>query len=149
MSNSNLKEILFSAAIGTIAGTIGALFLPKNIKDQTVHLVEQASEMGSGLYDGIREWSKPPKPPTTNFTNGAIVGLCIGVGSALLLTPKTGKDLRKNLSKTYDTMAEKTHDLMDYYNNHKPKIKKRIRNLKNTVRSAETKIRSKILAKTR
>lgn len=46
-----------------------------------------------------------------DFLLGAVVGGLLGAVTALLLAPKSGKDLRMDLSDQYQTVSEKTQKL--------------------------------------
>lgn len=46
-----------------------------------------------------------------DFLIGALVGGIIGAGAALLLAPKSGKELRVDLSEGYQTATRKTQEL--------------------------------------
>ncbi|WP_202078527.1 YtxH domain-containing protein [Caldalkalibacillus salinus] len=46
-----------------------------------------------------------------DFVIGALVGGIIGAGAALLLTPKSGRDLRVDISDGYQTASQKTKEI--------------------------------------
>jgi gas vesicle protein len=48
-----------------------------------------------------------------NFLLGAVVGGLIGAAAALLLTPKTGREMRKELGRRWDIAKEKGRELME------------------------------------
>lgn len=47
---------------------------------------------------------------------GTAVGLLLGAGSALFFTSKRGKQLRKNLSRQYQNLSDKTQEIVNEYN---------------------------------
>lgn len=46
-----------------------------------------------------------------DFLLGAVVGAAVGAISALLLAPKTGKDLRGDIATQYSNVSEKTQEI--------------------------------------
>lgn len=46
-----------------------------------------------------------------DFLIGALIGGIIGAGAALLLAPKSGRELRVNISDGYQTAAKKTQEI--------------------------------------
>ena len=48
-----------------------------------------------------------------SFFVGTLFGGLVGGMTALLLAPKSGEKLRKDLGKKYHNASEKTHDLME------------------------------------
>lgn len=48
-----------------------------------------------------------------NFLLGAVVGGLIGAAAALLLTPKTGREMREELGKRWDIAKEKGREWME------------------------------------
>jgi gas vesicle protein len=46
-----------------------------------------------------------------DFLMGAVVGGLLGAMAALLLAPKSGRDLRKDISDQYGTISEKTQQI--------------------------------------
>ncbi|UZJ77524.1 YtxH domain-containing protein [Fictibacillus sp. KU28468] len=49
----------------------------------------------------------------TNFTKGVLVGGLVGAATALLLTPKSGKEMRRDLSNQTSNLKEKTIQMKD------------------------------------
>ncbi|MDN4523803.1 YtxH domain-containing protein [Fictibacillus fluitans] len=49
----------------------------------------------------------------SRFTTGVLVGGLVGAATALLLTPKTGKDMRAGLSSQTSNLKEKTMQMKD------------------------------------
>ena len=55
------------------------------------------------------------------------MGLLLGAGSAALLTPKSGKQLRKNISDRYQDVADRTQELALAVHGYKKPAKKMMR----------------------
>lgn len=108
MSQKNFKGIILGAMLGTMVGSASAIFMQKNVKDQIRSFGESAQE----AVDGFFNWSSRKDGENTTFAKGAVLGLLVGAGSALLFTPTTGKKLRQNISHTYQEMAEKAQELL-------------------------------------
>ena len=45
------------------------------------------------------------------FLKGAMIGTVLGAATALLLAPKSGRELRKDISDQYHNVSEKTKDI--------------------------------------
>jgi len=45
------------------------------------------------------------------FVKGAVIGTVLGAVTALLLAPKSGRELRKDISDQYHNVSEKTRDI--------------------------------------
>lgn len=125
------KEIIVGAVIGSLIGSLSSLFLPKHgeiydvMKDQAESWVEKAKEAGEDVYDKVKHWGEPP-PDTLlrDFASGAFLGVVIGATSALLLTPKTGKQLRKGVTQKYYDVSEKANEFIESINNKKKSPKR-------------------------
>lgn len=123
MGQKNVKGVVAGAVIGTVLGSISALLMPKRqkllatLKNQKKDWVEKAKDISETLMDEAKFLSRDKKEDhSVHFINGTLIGLLLGAASALLLTPKTGKQLRNNLSKKYEDISEKTQDLIEYIN---------------------------------
>ena len=120
--NSN-KEVIIGAALGTLVGSLGAVLLPKQkvilkkMKDQVAEWFDQAKGAGESTYNKVKGLRIATKDTENhNFAIGACVGVLLGAGSALFLAPKSGKQLRKDLTQTYQDVTEKTIELIDFLN---------------------------------
>jgi len=115
----NMKGIIYGAVIGTLLGSVGALLTP----DQRQELLSRMSDKTKGLTDNfleIKRWMQPKKEShTPDFLKGMLCGLFLGAGPALLLTPSSGKQMRKNLTKGYLNASGKTQNMMNFLNNFK------------------------------
>jgi gas vesicle protein len=47
-----------------------------------------------------------------DFIIGAVVGGLLGAMTALLLAPKSGRELRKDIAEGYETISDKTHEIV-------------------------------------
>lgn len=127
MKRGDYKQILAGALIGTILGVAGRLFLSNQkkvlnqVQSKANDWVEKTKEMGSKVYGRIGLATEPKQETTLrDIALGVFAGLAVGVGTALFLTPKSGKQLRKDALQKYNDMAEKTQQIMGYFNGEKP-----------------------------
>lgn len=130
MSPRNVKNVVAGALIGTLLGSVSAILIPRQRKIfaqlNRPGWSQKAKDIGGRVYDEVRHWSEHEKKVDASvFVKGALLGLLVGAGAALLLTPKTGKQLRNNLAQGYQDFADKTQDIMDYVNHDNPIIKKK------------------------
>ena len=117
---AKIKGIVAGAAIGTLIGSLGAILLPhrkkilEQMKDQSKGWAEKAKYLTENAYDEIKHWSEPRRRVSQmpNFLRGTLLGALLGAGSALLLAPKSGKQLRNNLTQKYQNVAEKTQEFI-------------------------------------
>jgi gas vesicle protein len=127
MWNKNSKEIVMGAVLGTVIGSLSAVLIPNQkkiistLKNQSNGWAKRALDAGHNVLDEVK-FFKENKRETHGpaFVKGVLTGLLLGAGSALLLAPKTGKQLRNNLSKQYQDLSEKTQDAIEYFNNNEP-----------------------------
>lgn len=130
MTPRNVKNVVAGALIGTLLGSVSAILIPKQRKIlaqlNRPGWAKKARDIGGRVYDEVRHWSEHEKEVDASvFVKGALLGLLLGAGTALLLTPKTGKQLRNNLAQGYQDFADKTQELMEYVNHESPIIKKK------------------------
>jgi gas vesicle protein len=119
MSQKNIKGIVLGAIVGTLLGSLSAALMPKNpnLASQTKGLAAKAKNLGDTFYNGIKNWSEPRNEmQASTFVKGALSGLLLGAGAAAILTPKTGKQLRSNLTRKYQDLADKTQEIIHFIN---------------------------------
>lgn len=119
MVQKNIKGVVLGAIVGTMLGSLSAALMPKrqSMLAQTKGFAEKAKSFSDNFYNGIRKLSGPKQEEPSTFLKGAITGLLLGAGVAAFLTPKTGKQLRTNLSQKYQDIADKTQEIMQFINN--------------------------------
>ena len=84
----------------------------KNMRSQTSDWANRAKSAANGASKIIRGWGV--KETEKNHSSkelliGGLIGGVAGVALALLLTPKSGEDLRHNIADAYDDIGEMTH----------------------------------------
>lgn len=144
MTQKKSKGMLMGIVAGGLIGSLAALLIPKEKNQQSMRkraqdILEKARHMGEDVVSDIKGWQQPKREETLGtFVSGALLGALIGAGSAALVTPKTGKQLRKELVDGYQGVSDKTHDVIDFIqenitqNAQGPKKKKSKLNLKKT-----------------
>lgn len=149
MLTKNMNGIVMGALLGTMLGSAAFLFpkrqmLISKMRIKSKELAEKTKEIGDTFYDGFKNLGKNSKKgiASEDIVKGTLLGFLLGAGSALLLTPRTGKQLRKDLSETYQEMAERTRGVMKYINNH-PELKKKILTISALKRKSVSKPRSR------
>lgn len=143
---SKKNNMILGSVLGSILGSVSAAMLPKDsdalktLNEQKNKWTEKAKKVSEKLYHDVSNWTEPKSDVATrNFIAGALVGLLIGAGSTAFLTPKSGKQLRKNVSDKYHNVADKTQEVLDFINEYagsaKPAVKKAVRNVRGVVNS--------------
>jgi gas vesicle protein len=129
----NKNNVLLGTVLGSLLGSVGAAFIPEEHKDKNWQ--NHARKMGQKIYEDVSSWGDLGSDATKNFVAGALLGLLVGAGSTALLTPKTGKQLRKNVTNQYQNVADKTQDLIDLIGEYagRPVVKKVVRKVKDAV----------------
>lgn len=125
MTPRNVKNVVSGAILGSILGSLSAMII-SNHKLNRSGWAKKARNIGERVFDEVKHWSEPEHNEGNSiFVKGAFLGLLIGAGSALLLTPKTGNELRKDLIEGYQDIADKTQEILDYVNHKEEVVKKR------------------------
>lgn len=115
MIQKNFKGVILGAIVGTMIGSLSAVIVPK--RQKIMEQMKKAKTFTDGFYNGMKNWSEPRQEMNTSaFMKGALSGLLLGAGVAAFVTPKTGKQLRNNLTRKYQDVADKTQELMQYVN---------------------------------
>lgn len=114
---ARMKGMLFGALAGSLAASILAFLEPKEVRrinSQTQDWAEKARNLRENLLDDFQNLTVSRKNRQRNtFLRGALLGLFVGACSAALLTPKSGKQMRKDLGHQYKGLADKTHDIIE------------------------------------
>lgn len=126
---ANYKGLMLGALIASaVAALSGRPDIVKKFQNQTKELANKAKNIKNNVLDEILELTESKNSYSKkSFTQGAILGLLLGVGSTALLTPKTGKQLRKNLSDKYQEMAEQSQKIARKVNKYRQPAKKMAR----------------------
>ena len=127
------KGLMLGAFAGTLlASAIAALSgredLVKKVRGQAKDLADKAMTIKDNVVEEILERTESKKMRgRKSFAKGTLLGLLLGAGSAALLTPKSGKQLRKNISDRYQDVADRTQELALAVNGYKKPAKKMMR----------------------
>lgn len=111
--------LLLGLLTGSVLAASYALFgnqkIVKNLRNQTQDWAVKARHVKENLFDDIHSLTESRRHHNRKkFMGGALLGLLLGAGTAALLTPKSGAQLRKNLTQTYGDFANKTNDIIDF-----------------------------------
>jgi gas vesicle protein len=115
---SKIKSLVIGAAVGTfLASTIALLGSKSTIAGKISYEAKDPSGFLSNLknnFDALRGLENRRSKAQKHFSIGALSGLILGIGTALLLAPKTGRQLRKDLKEGYHDVADKTNEVIHY-----------------------------------
>ncbi len=125
MTPKNIKQLVAGTLLGTLIGTASFILFPKRqkllcgLKTQSKGWGEQAKHISESMLDEMKFWSKSKQKTSTilSFMKGMFTGMLVGSGTTLLTTPKSGRQLRNQLTKRYHDVADKTQDALDYMHN--------------------------------
>lgn len=124
---ANLK-ILTGAALGTLLGSLAIMLYPRRqeimdaIVDQSEDISDTAKEYIGALIDkgAVLVNLRREEEHNIDWKSG-VAGLLLGVGAALILAPKSGKQLRSQIQRMYSDISDRTHDVIrDFKNNGHP-----------------------------
>lgn len=126
-----VKHMLLGAVAGSLLASTLALLGNKNdmkskLKSQAKNWANLANNFKENI-DDLRDATETRRTRgRKSFAKGAFLGLLLGVGTAALLTPKSGKQLRKNLTQGYHDVADKTSEVIHFINEngHQKPLKK-------------------------
>lgn len=123
------SNFLIGLLVGGVAAGLGALLVaPKSGKE----LIDDITETYGDLAEKTGDFTEEMKHkswhllhpgaacPTCNgnsatqFTVGAISGAILGASSALLLAPKPGQKLRKDIESTYHNIVDQGEDWKEH-----------------------------------
>lgn len=122
--NKKVKGAVVGAALGTMLGSLASLLVPEHADKSWL---SKAKSVGSNIFEDVLKGTDSNGVTIPDFVKGAFVGLLLGAGSAALLTPTTGKEARKTLTKGVRNISSKTQDVLEFINKNanKAAIKKR------------------------
>lgn len=124
------KEGFVKGAVlgGLIGSAAGLLLAPKSgkdlrcdISDAYSNIAEKGHHIKDVIHNGAEDlhgaFFEEETGENSEFVIGSVIGALIGASAAVLLAPKSGKDLRKGLEKTYarvkDTVSDTAEEFRD------------------------------------
>jgi|694.fasta_scaffold10416_10 gas vesicle protein len=125
MVQKNIKGLVFGTVIGTMLGSLSAALMPnkEGLLANKKRFADKAKSFSDNFYNGLKSLSEGRRENhTANFVKGALSGMLLGAGMAAFLTPKTGKQLRNNLSRGYQDLADKTQEVLHAINTQEKRI---------------------------
>lgn len=144
------KNIIAGAGIGTVIGCLAAFLYPRRyeileqIRENSAtfnNIKNKAREYGETLLDKGKRFGLQRVEYRNRYLTGGIFGLTVGAITALLLAPKTGKALRKQLSQAYRDLSEKSEEMVHKFNyNSHPFAKTRKKRTLNRTKSKRHKV---------
>ncbi len=126
------KEFVIGATVGSLLGSVAALLAaPKSgeqlredicdayctISDTTQDWADRAKTAVNGARKTVKGWvgEEEEEDTTKELLIGGVAGAVIGVAIGLLLAPKSGEKLRREIADTYEDVADRTqqfrHDM--------------------------------------
>lgn len=118
------KKIISGAAIGTLLGSLASFLYPRR-REILEHILDNAENLNS-LKDKARGYGEfllsggrntRRRDVLQSYIRGGLFGFAIGAATALLSTPKTGKNLRGQLAKAYRELSEKSEEVIHQFRN--------------------------------
>lgn len=142
---AKLKDLMLGALAGSMIASTFALLgsretLLKKLKNQSQDWADKARNVKENVLEGLTESRKSRLRKT--FLFGTVLGFLMGSGSAAFLTPKTGRQLRKNVTQKYHDVADTTQDIMEFINQngYRKPLKKLSRSLVKRRKTARAKV---------
>lgn len=142
------KNIISGAAIGTVIGCLAAFLYPRRnellerIQEGSAtlsHIGEKAREYGESLLDKSKLRNLRRVEYRDRYLTGGLFGLTVGAITALLIAPKTGKALRRQLAQTYHDLSEKSEQVIHQFRNNSHPIPP----VKRTTRARARRVKAK------
>jgi gas vesicle protein len=106
-SKKDHNNLLWGAALAGVLGTLTSILMPKNTRRRG--WVNQAKDAANNMVDGVRQWSPEVETSTRDLLLGGVAGGVVGVATALLLAPKSGKELIKDMAEPFMGSDTTTH----------------------------------------
>ncbi len=113
------KGASFGSVLGSVLGSLNAL---TSKSGKAIHKgqewMDKAKDFSETLLNEVKHFQEPKNKHTAPppFVAGALIGLLLGAGAALLLSPKTGKQLRDKLTKQYGEIVDKANEILEHAN---------------------------------
>lgn len=118
---NNSKKVIIGAAVGTVLGALAAINkrqdILQNLKNQAENFSDRTKERAMRfLEDSLDGAPFQRRSNQKNFLSGSLLGLLAGISSALMFAPKSGKNLRNQISRAYNDLFDKTHEIVNIIN---------------------------------
>jgi gas vesicle protein len=133
MHNSRTGKTIANIVMGTLVGSVAALlFAPKSGRQIRKEIAKQASQWGDQAAKFTDEATKAAKkqadrahmPDISKMTQrkkntggtgkmllGIAIGSAVGAGAALLLAPKSGRQMRQQLKREADELGSRASNM--------------------------------------
>jgi len=117
--NSNNHFVLGTLIGGALAGAATLLLAPKRGCELRDDISDKISEKYEQLTDALedysprRYWEPEPETNHTSLVVGSLVGGLLAAAAALLLAPKAGNDLRRDIASLSETGTDQVRELVD------------------------------------
>ena len=107
---NNVQKIIAGTALVTLLGSLAFLANPRRrnfidtVTDHTSNLTNKAKDYADNLINKGKSLTSVNHihDNRNSYIKGSLTGLLFGTGATLLFTPKSGKQLRNQLNKTYE-----------------------------------------------
>jgi gas vesicle protein len=103
--------------------------LMKSLGEQSHHFADKAKCLYCGMKNMVGCEEHEEEDSTKDLIIGGAIGGLLGALAGLVLAPKSGSELRGDIADTYESMSEKSHEMVDQVS----------KNGKKMVRSAKSK----------
>ncbi len=114
---NNTQNFLVGTLVGGLVGTVAALLLaPKSGSELRQDVSDKYEDFTDMIENGElnRFWSEPePEINTSSVVWGTVAGGILAAAATLLLAPKTGKALRKDLMGLTDYSKDQIVDTVN------------------------------------
>ena len=119
--NIHAKEFAVGAAVGSLLGSVAAfLIAPKAGKDLREDICDaycsasdkahELTEKGRSMAKRFRGESEEDESFAKELLIGGLIGGVVGITAGLLLAPKSGKQLRHDITEIGEEIYDKGHD---------------------------------------
>lgn len=103
---AKMKDVVRGAALGTLLGSLAVALYPKRFE-----IIEAVMDQTNGLGDRAKDYAnllfkEDHSQEMRNHYLSGLAGLVLGAGMTLFLAPKSGKQLRAQVTKAYNVLSE-------------------------------------------